>query len=252
MRIQDEFEVRAPIAQVWDHLLDVERVAGCMPGAELTDVVDERTWKGRINVKLGPVGMSFAGTVVLEERDEDARRVALRANGREERGRGSASAVVTSRLDVIEGGTKVSFETDLTVTGAAAQYGRGMLADISKRLTREFAECLERDLTAVASTADIAKEIQLEREVAPGGSEVHTGELAGPGESGEGSPATANHSAEARGDSGLHGRSSAERRPPPKSARPVAGFRLAVWALWRALGRFVRGLFRGGDRGSAG
>ena len=252
MRIQDEFEVRAPIAQVWDHLLEVERVAGCMPGAELTEVVDDRTWKGRINVRLGPVSMSFAGTVVLEERDDDARRVVLKANGREQRGRGNASAVVTSRLEVIEGGTKVSFDTDLTVTGAAAQYGRGMLADISKRLTGEFAECLERNLTAVASSADVAKGIQLEGEGPAGGSDVHTGELSGPGESGEESPAAANPRAAAGRDTGLNGRSSQEPRARPTSGRPVSGLRLALWALWRALGRFLRGLFRGGDRRSAG
>src|SRR6266545_7571332 len=98
MRIENEFTVRAPIDHVWDYLLDVERVAPCMPGAQLTEVVDERTWKGKTNVKVGPVALSFAGTVVMDERDDDAHRVRLSAKGMEQRGKGAATASVVSHL----------------------------------------------------------------------------------------------------------------------------------------------------------
>src|SRR6266508_1632639 len=124
MQIENEFVVQAPLEQVWAHLLDVEKIAPCAPGAELTEVVDDRTWKGRMNVKVGPVAMSFAGTVIIQERDDAAHRAVLKAEGREQKGRGAASAVVTTRLEEAEGGTRVAISTDLTISGAAAQYGR--------------------------------------------------------------------------------------------------------------------------------
>src|SRR5213083_2801343 len=113
MRIENDFTVQAPIERVWDYLLDVEKVAPCMPGAQLTDIVDDRTWKGKTNIKIGPVSLSFAGTVVMEERDDQAHRVRLAAKGMEQRGKGAASASVVSHLETVEGGgTKVAMETD--------------------------------------------------------------------------------------------------------------------------------------------
>src|SRR3989442_11743528 len=137
MRIENEFVVNAPLEGVWAYVLDVERLAPCAPGAELTEVVDERTWKGRLNVKVGPISMSFAGTVVIQERDDQAHRAVLKAEGREQRGRGAATAVVTSRMEPAGDGTKVVIETGLSISSAAAQYGRGMAADMSQRETRE-------------------------------------------------------------------------------------------------------------------
>ncbi|HEY1330836.1 MAG TPA: SRPBCC family protein [Actinomycetota bacterium] len=153
MQIENEFEVKAPIQNVWAYLLDVERVAPCMPGAELTEVVDADTYKGKTNVKLGPVSLSFAGTVVMQERDESAHRVVMKAEGREQRGKGAASAVVTSTLSSVDGGTKVGVVADLTITGAVAQYGRGLIQDISQRLAQQFAECLESNIEAEAAAA---------------------------------------------------------------------------------------------------
>jgi uncharacterized protein len=148
MLIENEFVVKAPIETVWDYMLDVERVAPCMPGAELTEVVDDRTWKGLTRIKVGPVNLSFTGKVVMEERDDQNHRVRLKAEGREQRGKGAASAKVTSRMEGAPGGTKVMIETDLTITGAIAQYGRGMMMDISQRLTNQFAGCLEQNIVA--------------------------------------------------------------------------------------------------------
>jgi uncharacterized protein len=148
MLIENAFTVNAPQYQLWAYLLDVERIAPCMPGAELTETVDDTTWKGKVNVKFGPVSMSFAGTVVIEERDDDAHRVKLHAKGTEQKGKGAANASVTSWLEPAEGGTLVQMQADITLTGAAAQLSRGLLPEVTKRLTQQFADCLEHQMSA--------------------------------------------------------------------------------------------------------
>jgi carbon monoxide dehydrogenase subunit G len=148
MQLSNVFEVPASPEEVWRFLLDVERVAPCVPGAELTEVVDERTWKGKVVVKLGAVSLSYAGTVAIQERDDAARRVVLVANGTETRGRGVARATATSRLEPTDSGTRVVIDTELSLSGPVAQYGRGMIADVSRRLTDEFAACLRARLEA--------------------------------------------------------------------------------------------------------
>jgi uncharacterized protein len=146
VHFDNEFVVDAPVDRVWEHLLDVERVAPCVPGAQLTEVVDERTWKGLVKVKIGPVSLSFAGTVALEERDDASHKAFINAKGMEQRGKGAATAEVRSWLEALENGTRVMFSTDLTISGAAAQYGRGMLEDISQRMANEFARCIQSSL----------------------------------------------------------------------------------------------------------
>lgn len=140
MLIENQFEVPAPVDGLWAHLLDVERVAPCMPGAELTETVDDRTWKGKVLMKFGPVSLSFAGTVSMEERDDDAHRVVLKAKGMEQKGKGAASANVTSWLEPGDGVTTVKMQADITLSGFVAQISRGMLPDISARLTQQFAD----------------------------------------------------------------------------------------------------------------
>jgi carbon monoxide dehydrogenase subunit G len=156
MLIENAFTVNAPQEQLWAYLLDVERIAPCMPGAELTESVDDATWKGKVNVKFGPVSMSFTGTVVLEERDDAAHRVKLRAKGTEQKGKGAANASVTSWLEPAEGGTLVQMQADITLTGAAAQLSRGLLPEVTKRLTQQFADCVEHQMSAEASPAATA------------------------------------------------------------------------------------------------
>ncbi len=146
MEIKNEFVVPATPEQTWDLLLDVQRLVRCVSGAELTEIVDDGTWKGKMAVKLGPIRLSFAGEVHLEETDEVNRRVELRAKGQETRGKGSAQASVTSLLEAEEGSTKVSITTDLKLSGPVAQYGRGMMQDVSSKMVDDFARCVASQL----------------------------------------------------------------------------------------------------------
>jgi uncharacterized protein len=148
MLIENSFEVAAPIDHVWNYLLDVEKIVPCMPGAELTETIDETNWKGKVTVKLGPVSLSFAGKVALEEQDENAHRAVMKAQAMEQRGKGAASATITSTLEPDGDSTKVHIVQDLKVSGQAAQLSRGMMQDVSNKLTKEFAECLQANMAA--------------------------------------------------------------------------------------------------------
>src|SRR5712691_6816275 len=141
---------------LWNYLLDVEKIAPCMPGAELTEVVDDRNWKGKLNAKFGPVSLSFAGTVTVEDRDDAAHRIVLAAKGMEQRGKGAANAKVTSWLEPrsLDGATTVKMQADITLTGAAAQLSRGLLPEISKKLTQTFADCLQESMAAEQTTRE--------------------------------------------------------------------------------------------------
>jgi carbon monoxide dehydrogenase subunit G len=160
MEIENEFDVPAPVDHVWAYLLDVERVAPCMPGAELTEVVDDHTWKGKVNMKLGPVSLAFAGTVTMQERDDQAKRIVLAAKGMEQRGKGAANASVTSWLEQGDGVTNVKMRADIHLTGTVAQLSRGLLPEVSRKLTQQFADCLLQSMQAAevqaTESADIA------------------------------------------------------------------------------------------------
>ena len=154
MLIEDSFTVRTPVDRLWAFIQDVERIAPCMPGAELTEVVDDQTWKGKVHVKFGPVQMAFSGTVVMEERDDVAHRATLSAKGTEQRGKGVANAKVESWLEPAgDDGTMVHIRSDITITGAAAQLSRGLLPEVSKLLTKQFADCLESKLNEETAAA---------------------------------------------------------------------------------------------------
>src|ERR1044072_8274156 len=137
MLINSDFEVPAPVDKVWDYLLDVPRLAPNLPGTELTDVIDEDNYKGRVTIKMGPVSMRFAGDVEIVERDEAARRAVINAAGADERGGGQASMVLTATLAKAGSGTKVRLAQDLQISGAAAQYGRGMTTDVPNALVAQ-------------------------------------------------------------------------------------------------------------------
>ena len=157
MKFDNAFEVPLPPDAAWNLLLDVRRIAPCMPGAELTEVLDERSFKGRVAVRLGPVALSFAGTARFEEVDAQARRAQVKAQGTDQKGRGGANAVITFTMLPSGAGTRVDIATDLNLSGSVAQYGRGagMIQAVAAELIGQFAVALRamiaRDVPLVAA-----------------------------------------------------------------------------------------------------
>ena len=150
MQLEHEFEVPASPDQTLELLLDAERVVPCMPGAKLLEVVDERTWKSELGIKLGPVAMQFLADVKLLDRDDANRSVRLGVSARDTRGKGGAEATVDSALNPADGGgTRVAMTTGLRFSGQAAQLGRpGVVKDVSNKLVGQFAECIKGQLSA--------------------------------------------------------------------------------------------------------
>jgi carbon monoxide dehydrogenase subunit G len=147
MKLENEFTVEVPVEDVWDVLLDLERITPCLPGASLTEETGEREYEGAMKVKLGPVTQQYKGTVKIQEADESAHQAVLRANGKDARGQGTASATITSTLhDEGNGSTRVSVETDMQITGRAAQFGQGIQQQVSEKLLGRFADCLEEEI----------------------------------------------------------------------------------------------------------
>jgi len=141
MLIKNEFEVAEPVEKVWQFFDNIPQVAACLPGAELTEDLGDDKYKGKVAVRMGPVRLQFAGTADITERDEAAKRVVVHASGADEKGRGQASMVVTATLARAgpgNRGTKVGVTQDLQLSGAAAQYGRGMISDVTAVLMRDF------------------------------------------------------------------------------------------------------------------
>jgi len=147
MKLENEFTVPAPIDQAWNVLLDVERVAPCLPGAALEGAEGDEH-RGTMTIKIGPITSRYQGTVRIEEADETAHRAVLRAKAREGRGQGTAAATITSTMEAVEGGTRVRVETDMRVTGPAAQFGRGVMQDVSAKLMGRFADCLAEEIAS--------------------------------------------------------------------------------------------------------
>jgi carbon monoxide dehydrogenase subunit G len=145
VKMENEFTVEAPVEQAWETLLDLERITPCLPGAALEEESGDE-YKGTMTIRLGPVTQKYNGTVSFEETDEEARRAVLKADGKDARGQGTASATITSTLTEEEGGTKVHVETDMHLTGRAAQFGRGVQQEVATKLINQFAECLEKEI----------------------------------------------------------------------------------------------------------
>jgi uncharacterized protein len=149
MKLEQSFEVRAPVERVWETLVDIERVAPCLPGAEITEAGDEGSYRGIFSVRLGPTTAAYRGELQMEELDEAARRVVMRASGQDKRGQGSAKASIVSTMHDEGEVTRVEVKTDFTITGRLARFGRGgMIQDISNRLLKDFAECLQQKIEA--------------------------------------------------------------------------------------------------------
>src|SRR5215468_8950821 len=150
VEFDNSFEVPLPPAQAWPVLMDIRRVAPCMPGAELTEVVDEKTYKGKVSVRLGPVALTFAGTVTFEEIDNANHRARVKAQGTDAKGRGGAHATASFRLEPAAQGSKVLVHTDLSLSGSVAQYGRGvgMIQATAAQIINQFAGNLKAQLAA--------------------------------------------------------------------------------------------------------
>ena len=143
MELNNDFEVNAPVDKAWAVLTDVEKIAPCLPGAQLQEVEGDE-YRGIVKVKVGPITAQYKGSATFIEKDDAKHRAVLKADGRDTRGAGNASALITAHLQPVGDRTKVSVSTDLTVTGKVAQFGRGVMADVSAKLMGQFAENLEQ------------------------------------------------------------------------------------------------------------
>lgn len=169
MELTNEFVVPVKVDEAWGLLTDVERIAPCMPGAELQEI-DGEEYRGIVKVKVGPITAQYKGKATFIEKDDGAHRAVLRAEGRDTRGQGNANATITATLVAEGDGTKVTVVTDLAITGRAAQFGRGVMADVSTKLLGQFVSCLEKNVLGAgagaaapaASTAPAAEEAPAE------------------------------------------------------------------------------------------
>ena len=142
MLIENEFTVPAAGDKVMTYLLDVEKVAKCLPGAQLTQIVDAQTYKGKMKIKMGAMDLTFAGTVTIVEMDNDSGRIVMKASGREEKGKGQAEASITAQITSSGNSTHVKLSQNLQMSGAVASMGRGMMQDVATTMINNFATCL--------------------------------------------------------------------------------------------------------------
>jgi carbon monoxide dehydrogenase subunit G len=212
MKLEQAFDVKAPVETVWATLIDVERVAPCLPGAEITGSEDG-VYQGNFTVKIGPTTAAYRGQLEMESLDEAGRVATMKARGQDKRGQGSANATIVSTMSETPEGTHVEVVTDFTITGTLARFGRGgMMQDIANRLMRDFASCLEQRIGAgepaaaaapAGAPAAAAGAPAQEQEEAPG----HVPAPTGPAE-------------------------------PPAQAAPVKGISLFFSVLWERIKRF--------------
>ena len=201
MEFDNSFEVPLPPAQAWPVLMDIQRIAPCMPGAQLTDVVDKTTYKGNISVRLGPVALTFAGVIKFEEIDDVKHFARVKAQGTDAKGRGGANAAASFRLEPTAGGSKVLVHTDLALSGAVAQYGRGvgMIQATAAQLIKQFANNLKAEFASAPPAA-----------ASPAAAATAAGATRAPA-------------------------------PPPPAARPISGFSLMARVIWDASVRLFKG-----------
>ena len=153
MDLRHQFTVPADADSAWETLLDLERVGGCFPGATITEFSDDG-FSGTVKVKLGPIALMYAGSGTFVERDATARRAVIEAKGKDKRGNGTAGATVTLQLTPAGERTRVEVDTDLAITGKPAQFGRGVMQDVSDKLLRQFVDCIESQFEEPAAAAD--------------------------------------------------------------------------------------------------
>ena len=203
MQFSNSFEVSLPPVEAWKMLMDIPRIAPCMPGAELTEIVDSETYHGKVAVRMGPVVLAFAGTAKFETRDDAAHTARVKAQGMDAKGRGGANATANFRLEPSTAGSIVLIDTDLNLSGSVAQYGRGvgMIQTIAAQLVNQFAKNLEKQI------AQSAPVVALATTATPAGS---------------------------------NGNAKLQAAIPPVT-RPIGGFSLVMQALWAGIVGMFRG-----------
>jgi len=148
MKLENSFTVAAPISETWETLLDIERVAKCLPGAQIEPGEEEGVYRGAMKVRLGPMTVDYRGTARLQDVDEDTHTASIAVQAREAKGQGTAAAVIRNQLESQNGGTRVVAVTDLKITGRQAQFGRGIMEDVASTMMGEFAKRLESEITS--------------------------------------------------------------------------------------------------------
>ncbi len=221
MQFENSFDVPLPPAEAWKVLLDVPRIAPCLPGAELTETLGPDKYKGRAGVKIGPVNLFFAGEAEIVEKDEVARKAKIKGKGADTKGRGNANATVDFTLTDHEGGTRVNVTTDLNLTGMVAQYGRasGLMKEIAGAIMGQFAENLRKEIERTMPAANAAATTM---------STVAATEATG-------ASTAAPQSREAAGSVA----GDAPRPGPAPAAVPISAFSI----LWIALKNWIGGMF---------
>lgn len=212
MDFDNSFDVPLPPDQAWVTLMDIERIAPCMPGAELTEIVDDKTFKGKVSVRLGPVALTFQGTASFEDVDNDAHKASVKAQGADAKGRGGANANVAFHLEPSDTGSTVKIHTDLQLSGSVAQYGRGagMIQDLASQIIGQFAKNLAAQIEADQPAAAPA-------EAEGSTTATDTATAAAPAEK----PAA----------------------PPPQPAAPAQVGGMAFKVMWNQIVRSIKSLF---------
>jgi uncharacterized protein len=230
MKLEQSFTVAAPVEQVWDALVDVERIAPCLPGAEITGQGPDGSYEGNFTVKLGPTTASYRGSLKMDSLDEASRVATMRAKGTDKRGQGGANATIVSTLREEGGETTVDVVTDFTITGRLARFGRGgMIEDISKRMMRDFSQCLQATLTSEPAPAEAAAAAPVT-----------------PGEEADAAAASAGGAAAEASAATEAAPAPPAPTPPPRAApapaKPIKGISLLLSVLWERIKRlFGRG-----------
>jgi len=172
MELNHDFEVGVPIAEAWEVLTDLRRIAPCMPGAELREIQGDE-YRGVVKIKVGPISAEYGGAARFLEKVDSSHRAVLRAEGREARGQGNANATITASLEPSDKGTKITVTTDLQITGKVAQFGRGVLADVSNKLLGQFVENLEAKVLSGQTGGSEQESTVKDSEEQDGGSAEH-------------------------------------------------------------------------------
>ena len=236
MKLEQSFTVAAPVEKVWDMLVDVERVAPCLPGAEITGQGPDGSYEGNFTVKLGPTTASYRGSLRMDSLDEASRTATMHAKGTDKRGQGGANATIVSTMRQEGEETVVDVVTDFTITGRLARFGRGgMIEDISKRMMRDFSQCLQASMASEPAQAPAAAEAPAAAAPVTPGEEADAAAASAGGAAAEASAAT-----EAAPTPPAP--TPAPPRAAPAPAKPIKGFSLLLSVLWDRIKRlFGRG-----------